>query len=323
MTKKRLILLDGHALLFRAYHAMPAFTAPDGRPSGAVYGFANVLVRVIRELEPTWLVTCFDAPGPTFREEVYPDYKATRAETPADLITQEPMTKEVVSAFGIPHLAVAGWEADDLIATLVEQAVAKSEVRNQKSEIDQVIIVTGDRDLLQLSQPKVKIYLLRSSTKEIVLLDEADVTELIGVPPTQLLEWKALRGDPSDNISGVPGVGDKTALILIKEFGTLERLYQHVESGKSDLSAGGSAGRKISDWIVSNLLAYKERAFQNRELLTVRTDAPVTLDLVAAHHSNYQPVRARTTLGQFGFKGILSRLPDVLHPAQPGLFGEN
>jgi DNA polymerase-1 len=323
-TPKRLILFDGHALLFRAFHAMPPFTAPDGRPSGAVYGFANVLIRVLRELEPTWLITCFDAPGPTFRDEIYADYKATRAETPPDLITQEPMVKEVLDAFSVPHMALSGWEADDLLATLVNQALQKTEDRRQKTEIEEIIVVTGDRDLLQLSQPHVKIYLLRNGIKEITLLDEAAVTELIGLPSSQLLEWKALRGDPSDNIIGVPGVGDKTALELMKLYGTLEGLYNELENSKSEAPNPKQIQNskfKIRDSIRASLLAFRERAFQNRELLTVRTDAPVALNLPGAHRRHYQPERAKTALSKLGFKGILTRLPAALPEAhQPNLF---
>lgn len=303
MATKRFILFDGHALLFRAYHAMPPFTAPDGRPSGAVYGFANVLVRVLRELEPTWLITCFDAPGPTFRDAIYADYKGTRAETPADLITQEPMVKEVLDAFNVPHVALSGWEADDLIATLVDQALAEKKV-----EVDEVIVVTGDRDLLQLSQPKVLIYLLRNGTKEITLLNEGAVTELIGLPPAQLLDWKALRGDPSDNISGVPGVGDKTALSLIQKFTNLERLYTWLSNHETDAKIPNTE-YQVSERIKAALLENRERAFQNRDLLTVRVDAPIELDLAAAHRRHYRQDTAHAALAKFGFKGILSRLP--------------
>lgn len=328
---QRLILLDGHALLFRAYHAMPPFTAPDGRPTGAVYGFANVLIRVLRELTPRWLMACFDAPGPTFRDDMYPAYKATRAETPLDIITQEPMTKQVLEAFGVPHTAISGFEADDLIGTLVKQALSRS-------EIQEIIVVTGDRDLLQLSQPKVKIYLLRNGTKEIVLLDKQAVTDLIGLPPTELLDWKALRGDPSDNIVGLPGIGDKTALELIRKFTSLENLYKwvttpenkketpegFVKASQDSRSASPNTNRdkfKIRDSVFSALLAHRDRAFQNRELLRLRYDAPVELNLDAADQRHYHRERAAKVLGDLGFKTIVSRLPaSPDQPTQPHLF---
>lgn len=304
---KRLILLDGHALLFRAYHAMPGFTAPDGRPTGAVYGFSNVLIRVLRELEPRWVVACFDSAGKTFREEVYTEYKATRAETPADIITQEPIVREVLTAFGVPSFALAGLEADDLIATLVTQAL-----QGTNSPVEEVVVVTGDRDLLQLSRPGVKIYLLRQSIKEITLLDEAAVTELMSLPPTEILEWKALRGDPSDNISGVPGVGDKTALALITQFHTLERLYAAIDQNDSTL--------KLSDRIRGSLIEYRDRAFQNRDLMTVRYDAPIELNLAAADRTHYRRDAALTILRELGFKNILTRLPEDVTRQQASLF---
>ena len=297
----RLILLDGHALLFRAFHAMPDFRTPEGYPSGAVYGFTSVLIRILKELEPRWVITCFDAPGPTFRDELYPAYKGTRAETPNDLILQEPMVRTVLESFGIPHYAQSGWEADDLLGTLTEQAVQ----RTGHESVHEVIIATGDRDLLQLSGPKVKIYLLRQSIKEIELLDEAKVAGLIGVPARELLQWKALRGDPSDNILGVPGVGDKTALGFIQRYHSLEKLYAAVE--KSD--------PLVTDRMKKLLLEFRDRAFANRDLLTIRKDAPIALDLAAAARSTYNPQRTGALLSSYGFKTILSRLPGY-NPAE-------
>lgn len=300
----RLVLLDSHAILFRSFHAMPALTTPDGRTAGGVYGFANVVVRVLRELEPTWMIACFDAPGKTFREEVYPAYKATRAETPPEIIEQEPMSKVMLEGFNIPHLGVTGFEADDLLATLAIQAL-------RDDAVTEIVIVTGDRDLLQLSQERVKIYLLRNSVKEIVLLDVQDVTALCELPPSQLLDWKALRGDPSDNIIGVPGIGDKTARQLILAHGSLEGLYQ---------ALAGTAPHAISARIGASLLEHKDRAFANRELLRVRFDAPVELDLVAAARTNYRHSQALTTLKNFGFKSILTRLPQDQTAEQGRLF---
>lgn len=316
---QRLVLLDGHALLYRAFHAMPPFTSPDGRQSGAVYGFVNVVLRVLRELEPRYLIACFDAPGPTFRDKLYADYKATRAETPPDLITQEPITKEALAALAIPTFACPGWEADDIIATLVEQASPgdreKKRADNDENaktefEVDEIVIVTGDRDLLQLASQTVKIYLLRRGIKEIELIDGAGVESLMGLKPADILDWKALRGDPSDNIIGVPGIGDKTALALMREFGNLKNLYQAVRSQKSEV--------RIKVSLRDVLLANQDRVYLNRELLKLRNDAPVTLDLAGASRANYNPARARDYLAGLGFKGILARLPGT--PTQKTLF---
>ncbi len=282
---------------------MPAFTTPDGRPSGAVYGFSNLVLRIMRELEPTWVVACFDAPGPTFREKEYPAYKATRSETPPEIIAQEPMVKAVLETLAVPHVAVSGFEADDLIATLTRQA------RDQG--VEDIVIVTGDRDLLQLSQPGVDIYLMRASIKNVELLDVAAVTELCGLPPAELLDWKALRGDSSDNIVGVPGIGDKTALTLIKAYKTLEGLYAHIKAGETTA---------ISPRIRQSLIDHKDRAFKNRDLLTVHYHAPVTLDLVAAGRDGYHRANAEDLLRSYGFKSILERLPNDPNNHQASLF---
>lgn len=309
---KRLVILDGHALLYRAFHAMPGLTTPDGRPSGAVYGVANVVLRVLRELEPTYVIACFDAPGPTFRDHLYSDYKATRAETPPEVIAQEPMVKAVFDVLAIPHLALPGYEADDLIATLVRQAVRgdQSKASNDQEKVDEVIIVTGDRDLLQLANTKVRIYLLRRGIKDIELLDGSAVKALIGVAPDQILDWKALVGDASDNIIGVPGIGPKTATELIRHFGSLEKLYAEIQNPQL----------KIRDSIRQSLLSDKDRVFENRKLLKLREDAPIKLDLAAARRNNYDRERARTYLASLGFKTILDRLPGS--PTQKTLFSE-
>lgn len=303
MEANRLVLLDGHAILFRAYHAMPAFTTPDGRPSGAVYGFTNLVLRILRELEPAWVVVCFDAPGPTFRDAQYPAYKAKRPEVPTDLIAQEPMVREVLDALAIPHLARSGFEADDLIGTLTRQAGEQA--------VPEVVIVTGDRDLLQLSRNGISIYLLRNGAKTIELLDVSAVTELIGLPPSQLLEWKALRGDPSDNIIGVPGVGDKTALNLIQTYGTLEKLFEALEAGTL---------QRVAPRIGQTLLEYKERAFANRRLLTIEDHSPVKLDLAGAARSGYRRAATAALLTSFGFKSIVARLPEDASSRQSHLF---
>lgn len=299
---RRLVLLDGHAVLFRAFHAMPGFTAPDGSPSGAVYGFANVLIRILRELEPAYMMACFDAPGRTFRDEMYADYKGTRAETPPDLILQEPKVKALLDAFGVPHTAVSGFEADDLLATVADQALAGGRV-------DEVVIATGDRDLLQLADHTIKIYLLRSGVKDIELLDGAGVAKLLGLPPEDILDWKALRGDPSDNIIGVPGVGDKTALQLIKDFGSLDELYRQLAAGTQT---------SVRPRIAAALVECKERVYQNKELLKLRHDAPVDFDPVASARAGYQPELARSFLRGMGFHSILDRLPGA--PTQKSLF---
>lgn len=298
-TKNRFVILDGHALLFRAYHAMPGFTGPDGAPTGAVYGFANVVLRVLRELDPTWLITCFDTPGPTFRDELYTEYKATRAETPSDLILQEEPTRQVLTSFSIPVYEQSGVEADDLIGTFVHQILAQPDLEDR---VDEIVVVTGDRDLLQLARPRVLFYLMRRGIKEIELLNTSAVDTLLGIRADQLVDYKALRGDSSDNIPGVPGIGDKTAKLLLHEYDHLDDLYGELE-GDSEPKV------VLSLKLIEKLKKFKAQAYLSRQLATIKTDCPVSLDPLGAERTQYDPETAATTLKQFGFHGILKRLP--------------
>ncbi|MBI4175320.1 hypothetical protein HY523_01750 [Candidatus Berkelbacteria bacterium] len=302
---KRLVLIDGHAVLFRAFHAMPEFTSPSGEATGAVYGFVNVMIRVVRELVPTWIVACFDTVGPTFRNIAYTEYKATRAETPPSLIHQEPLVHEALAALAIPSYGLTGYEADDLIATFVEQAL-----HGQKPEVEEVVIVTGDRDLLQLAEPRVLFYLLRRGIKDIELLTPPAVETLLGLPVDHYLDWKALRGDPSDNIPGVPGIGDKTAMSLITQFGTLDRLFAALKHN--------ATAAPLSPRLQTALLAAEASVRLFRTLLELKADVPLKLDLLAATRAGYDPDRARTLLAQYGFRTILDRLPQASTAAIQG-----
>lgn len=302
MSLRRLVLLDGHAILFRAFHAMPPFTAPDGRPTGAVYGFTSIVLRILKELEPTFTAVCFDSPGKTFRDEIYTEYKATRVQTPPDVIAQEPMVKEVLDALAIPHYAASGFEADDLIATAVYETLGHTEVK-----LDEVVIVTGDWDLLQLSGPKVKIFLMRRTIKEVELLDEEAVSKLVGLTPSKILDWKALKGDPSDNIIGVKGVGDKTAVELLTKYDSIAKIYGELD--------------QLSPKISRALTEGKTRVAQNQILLALRKDAPIKLDYDASTRKNYRKNKAVELLHSFGFKNLPGRLPEEKNePTQNRLF---
>lgn len=308
--KNRFVLLDGHALLFRAYHAMPTFTAPDGSPTGAVYGFANVLIRVLKELDPVWAAACFDAPGATFRDALYEPYKATRAETPSDLILQEEPTMRVLKSFAIPVYQQAGVEADDLIGTFVKQIIEDSELEDQ---VDEIVIVTGDRDLLQLARDRVVFYLLRRGTKDIELLDHPAVDQLLGIRADQLVDYKALRGDSSDNIPGVPGIGEKSAHLLLRRYETLDEVYAAL-----DRSQG--AEFPVSQKQIESLRANKSQAYLSRTLATIKSDVDVVVDANLAKRVHYQRAEAQATLASLGFQGMLKRLPHDRTRTQDSLF---
>src|SRR3989344_3611395 len=217
-TRKRLVLLDSHALIHRAYHAIQDFSSSKGEPTGALYGLISMLLKMADELKPDFLVACRDLPGRTMRHELFEAYKATRAEAEPELIRQLERSREVFEAFGIPIYASPGYEADDVLGTIVRQV---SSLRNIE-----IVIASGDLDTLQLVSERVSVYTLRKGLNDTVLYDEDAVCERFGFGPKHIIDYKSLRGDPSDNIPGVKGVGEKTATELIQIFGSLEEIYR-------------------------------------------------------------------------------------------------
>lgn len=218
---KIFILLDGNALVHRAYHALPPLTNKKGVSVGAVYGFALTFLSVLSKFKPTYIAASFDLPAPTFRHKKFTEYKATREKAPDDLYEQIPLAKDFVRAFNVPIYEQEGYEADDCVGTL-------SRLAGEVGDIE-TIIVTGDNDALQLVNASTKVFTLRKGVKDTVTYNEAKVFEKYGVPASRLVEWKGLRGDTSDNIPGVSGIGEKTATDLIARFETIEGVYEHVE----------------------------------------------------------------------------------------------
>lgn len=223
MSKQKLIILDGHALFHRAWHALPQnMKDAQGRLTGAVFGFTASLLKSWRDLKPDYITVCFDSAGPTFRDKIYEHYKAGRIKKPAEFYNQLPLIKQMLMAFNIPVYEQAGLEADDLIGAIARQAV-----KNKNLE---VIIVTGDLDALQLISQQIKVYTFKKGITETVMFDEAAVKKRYqGLGSIQMIDFKALRGDPSDNIPGVPGIGEKTAIELLNKFDTLDGIYRAVE----------------------------------------------------------------------------------------------
>ena len=220
---KKLILIDGHALVHRAFHALPqTLASPTGVLTNAVYGFTAVLIKAIKDIKPDYIVATFDLAGPTFRHEEFADYKAHREKAPEGLHEQVPRVKEVLTAFGIPIFEKAGFEADDVIGSVCE--------KTRKIDGLQTIIATGDLDTLQLVEDdKVVVLTLRKGVTDTVLYNEDEVRKRYGLEPEQLTDFRGLKGDPSDNIPGVPGIGEKTASALIQTFGSLDNLYEKIE----------------------------------------------------------------------------------------------
>src|SRR3989344_834665 len=198
--QEKLVLIDGNALVHRAFHALPPLSQ-KGDPTNAVYGFASILLKVIRDLKPDYMIATFDLPAPTFRHSEFADYKAHRPKTPDELVSQFPKVKEVVGAFDIPIYEMAGFEADDIIGTITAR------ITNHESRI-KTIIITGDLDTLQLVDENTEVYTLKKGITETMIYDEKAVLERFdGLKPAQLNDFKGLKGDPSDNIPGVPGIG--------------------------------------------------------------------------------------------------------------------
>lgn len=263
--KERLVLLDTHAIIHRAYHALPEFSTSKGEPTGALYGLCAMLMKIIEDLKPDYIVAAFDLPGPTYRHEAYEAYKGTRKETDKNLDLQLERSKEVFAAFDIPLYSCPGFEADDVIGTVVKDL--------KKSGVD-VVIASGDMDTLQLVDGKrVQVYTLRKGLTDTILYDEKKVEERFGFSPKLLPDYKGLRGDPSDNIIGVKGIGEKTATTLIQEFGSVESMYKALKKNP-DLAKVG-----ISERIKTLLLENEEEALFSKTLATIRTDAPINFKL--------------------------------------------
>lgn len=289
-AKKKFLLVDAHALIHRAYHALPPLTTKDGTPVGAVYGYLRILMSALREINPSYVAITFDSPGKTFRHERFPDYKGTRKETDEELKVQFPLVQEVMKAFGFPIYALEGYEADDLIGTVCAQF--------DGSNVE-TIIVTGDMDLLQLVDKDTKVMRLHKGIKDTLIYDEALVKAKHGYTPAEVVEYKALRGDTSDNIPGVKGIGEKGALTLLGEYGSVEEIFKNVEHitgrNKKPLEAEGA----------------KESALLSRELATIAQDAPIEFDLEAARVGNYNEPLIREYFQQFEFRSLLKELPQL------------
>lgn len=298
-AKEKLIIIDGNALIHRSFHALPpTMTTKSGELTNAVYGFTTVLFKAIREFKPDYLVLTLDKKGPTFRHEEYKEYKATRVKAPDELYDQIDRVRQVAEVFNIPIYEEAGFEADDLIGTIA---------RKVDGQIDK-IIVTGDLDTLQLVNGHTKVYTMsRGLSDSVTYDDEAVKRRFGGLASEQLIDFKALRGDPSDNIPGVKGIGEKTAIELLTNFKTLDGIYKHLDSPK------------IRDRVRELLREHKKEAELSRRLATIRTDAKIKLDLEQARFGRFNQEKIVDLFGELEFKSLLPRvyeLTKTTHNAQ-------
>ncbi|MBI4132132.1 MAG: DNA polymerase I [Candidatus Sungbacteria bacterium] len=299
---KRLVLIDSHAIIHRAFHALPPLTGPAGEPVAAVYGFAAMFLKLLRELKPDYIVAVFDAPGPTFRHVAFERYKATRAKAPDALYRQIPLVKELVAAFGIPVVEQQGFEADDLIGTIALQV-------SKRHPGVETIIATGDLDTLQLVDRRTKVYTMRRGVTDAVLYDLAAVRERYGLVPRQLADFKGLRGDPSDNIPGVKGIGEKTASELLVRYGTIEDVYRALKQDRLSAKPGVAAALK----------AHEADALFSKTLATIDKNVPISFVLEFARLRKSETVQesSRAALARFGFESLLKRMAGGSAPAVP------
>ena len=310
--KKRLVLIDGHAVVYRAYYAFPTtLTTKEGELVNAVYGFTSILLSVIRELKPTHIAVAFDLDKPTFRHQDFADYKAHRPETEEELKNQIGRVKEVVKTLNIPIFEVEGFEADDVIGTLAKQAHSKK---------IQVVIVTGDQDAMQLVNGNVRVFVPGRGKIPAKLYGRKEVKEKYGFNPKQMIDFKALCGDPSDNIPGIRGVGPKTAKGLIEKYEGVEGIYGdiHPLKGKESQKSKGysplaamnkNRWKDLSPSLQKKLVDGNEIVMKSKMLATIVLDVPITLDLQKCELHDYDKKKAIKHFQDLGFNSIVKRLP--------------
>jgi DNA polymerase-1 len=287
---ERLMLLDGYGLVYRGYFALPPLTTSKGDLVNGVFGFASIVLRGIADLQPDYLAVSFDLPGPTFRHEQYADYKATRVKMPDDLRDQFPKVREVVKALRIPVYEMPGYEADDVIGTITRQLDPREDL--------ETTIVTVDLDMLQLVTPRVRLMTTRQGVENTVMYDVEKIDERFGLRPDQMIDYKALKGDPTDNIPGVPGVGEKTAAKLIREYGDLAQLYERIDEVTPE---------KLRE----KLREHREQVFVGRDLSTIVRDLPVEIDLEAARLKDYDRDTVVRLFREYEFRTLIERLPPM------------
>lgn len=301
--KKRLVLLDTHAILHRAYHALPDFSSSKGEPTGALYGLISMLTRIITDLKPDYIVAALDLPGPTHRHMAFEAYKATRKKAEDDLVAQIKRSRDVLEAFGIPMYSHEGFEADDVIGTVVEKLKHREDV--------QVIIASGDMDALQLVDgERVQVYTLKKGLNDTVMYDEEAVKARFGFAPGLLPDYKGLRGDPSDNIPGVKGIGEKTAGILISTFGTLENVYHELKKHPDWLSDAG-----VKEGAQEKLRAQEEQALLSKALAQIERNVPIDFTLPAKEwRDEAEPEKAIDLMSELEFRTLMPRVKTLFNP---------
>lgn len=291
----KLVLIDSMAILFRAYHALPGFmTTKKGEPINAVYGLISMLLRIIQDLKPTHIAFCFDEDAPTFRKKEFKEYQSQRVETPKDLSTQFQKAKDFTKALGVGYFSMPGYEADDVIGTITQLAIS-----NSKLAIDEVIIVTGDRDMLQLvdDERNVKLYMPITGLSSAKMFTVKETVERMGVPPKLIPDLKGLVGDASDNYKGVSGVGPKTAVALLSEFGSFNGIYKSLS--------------KVPEKTREKLTKDRESADMSYKLAKIVLDVPVEIDFEIMKKWKIDSNNVLSLFEEYGFKTLTKRVKEV------------
>ena len=290
--RKRLVVIDGKSVFYRGYYAMPSLSTKDGTPTGGVYGFAVMALEVIKRLQPDYVCVAWDKPKTNIRRrlELYPAYKAGRKPAPKDFYDQIPLLHELLEAFNWPLYEFDDYEADDIMGTLAVQATAQD---------IETMLITSDMDMLQLIDLHVSVYALKKGLSNIELYHPESFTEKYGLLPKQFLDLKALKGDSSDNIPGVPGIGEKGAIELLKTYHTLDGVYEHLDD--------------IKETMRKKLEAGKDSAYLSKKIAAIWTDAPLKLDLNKLEVSACEPEDIRTVLEKLEFRNLVRQLPEFMH----------
>lgn len=282
----RLLIIDAHAVLHRAYHSIPPLTT-NGQPVNALYGFYSMLLSALDQLKPKYLIVCFDSPGPTFRSQEFIGYRAKRRPPEHDLITQLPLLPQSLDTARISSFSLGGYEADDLIATVTRQALkCRSKIK--------VTIITGDKDMMQLVGNQVELFMPLRGLSETKIFGPNEVKEKLGVLPSQVIDLKALMGDLSDNYPGVAGIGPKTAVDLLTKYQTFNNIYSHLSN--------------LSDLVRQKLINDRDSAYLSRKLATLVDNIPLKLKLSSARLGPKQIAGLESIFKSYNFKSLLSRL---------------
>ena len=295
--QRKLLIIDGNALIHRAFHAIPHLTNSAGIPTNAVYGFASMILNLLLKMHPQYIVMTYDLKGKTFRDDIYTEYKATRAAAPQELYDQIPQIKKLVQAFNIPEFAVEGFEADDVIATIVKKMNDPKSADYAEYKDVHSYVVTGDRDTFQLISPTVSVITPHKGFNEIIIYTPEKVKEEFGITPEQFCDYKTLRGDTSDNIPGVPGIGEKTATDLLQKFQTIDGIYANLD--------------KISPAVAKKLTTGIASMEMSRQLVCLTSTVDIDFDLNKCTMHDFNVHEVMDMFQALEFRSLIKKLTDL------------